>query len=108
MESANAASKPRKQTRDALHRENSDTSPPNGTLPVNRRLISAGRRERAWNQQFDMERIRRGHNPFTRVNARSASQCPICKRTDRQRLPSFRRLTSEIARFKLFSRRVFP
>ena len=85
-----------------------DTSPPNGMLPVNRLEISGRRRERALNQQFGNAGIRRGDNAFTRVNAQGTPQRPMCKRTDTQRLPSVRCLTSEITRFKLFLRRVSP
>ena len=94
--------------RPALLRSGSriDTSPPNGMLPVNRLEILGGRRERALNQQFGNACIRRGDNAFTCVNAQSDLQRPICKRTDRQGLPSFGRLTGKIARCKLFSRRV--
>ena len=85
-----------------------DTSPPNGMLPVNRLEILGGRRERILNQQFGNARIRRGDNAFTRVNAQSALQRPMCKRTDTQRLPVFGGLTAKITGCKLFSRRVSP
>ncbi len=85
-----------------------DTSPPNGILPVNRLEILGGRRERTLNQQFGGSHIRHRVNAFTRVNAQSALQRPMCKRADRQGLPASRHLTGKIAGCKLFLRRVSP
>jgi len=44
MMPASGESKARKQTSDATHREESDTSPPNGMLPVNRPFGSVSQR----------------------------------------------------------------
>ena len=105
---ARAESESLKQTSDATHRERGDTSPPNGMLPVNRLEILSGRRERTLNQQFGNACLRHGDNAFTRVNAQNTQKRAACKRTDKQRLSAYRRLTARSAGCKLFSRRVSP